>query len=143
MATQVYNNRGAGDFTMSNGALRAKNDDPITEAGPSTMGIMRALGPDTTWYMAGDNAGTVPYFDVIPGSTYKVNTGWRDWFRFTFEVVQDRRDLDTFNRWGSPYPGGGLFAMADGSVRTIRYGTPVEMMIAAITPDGGEVLNLP
>jgi type II secretory pathway pseudopilin PulG len=139
MATQVYSNRGPGQFTMSNGALRDKNDDPITEAGPSNMGIMRALGPDTTWYMAGDNAGNVQFFDVIPGSTYKVNSGWRDWFRFTFEVVQDRLDLDTFNRWGSPYSGGSLFAMADGSVRTVRYGTRVETMIMALTPDGAEV----
>ena len=142
MATQVYSNRGSGQFTMSNGALRDKNDDPITEGGPGTMGLMRGLGPDTTWYMAGDNAGTTPFFDVIPGSSFKVNSGWRDWFRFTFEVVRDTRDLDTFNRWGSPYPGGGVFVMADGSVRTIKHGTAVETVISALTPRGGETAPL-
>jgi prepilin-type N-terminal cleavage/methylation domain-containing protein len=139
MATQVYGNRGTGQFTMSNGALRDKNDDPITEAGPSTMGVLRAHCPDTTWYMAGDNTGTRPFIDVIPGNAYKVQTGWTPWFRFTFEVVRDAPDLDTFNRWGSPYSSGGLFAMGDGSVRMIRFGTPVEQMIALLTPVGGEV----
>jgi prepilin-type N-terminal cleavage/methylation domain-containing protein len=142
MATQVYTNRGSGQFTMSNGALRDKNDDPITEAGPSTMGLMRAHGPDTTWYMAGDNPGTTPFVDVIPGSSFKVQTGWAPWFRYTFEVVRDARDLDTFNRWGSPYPGGGVFVMSDGSVRTIKHGTPVETMISALTPRGGETVPL-
>jgi len=142
LATQVYGNRGPGQFTMSNGAMRDKNDDPITEAGPSNMGIMRALGPDTTWYMAGDNPGNTPFFDVIPGSNYKVQTGWRDWFRFTFECVRDARDLDSFNRWGSPYSGGGLFAMTDGSVRSIKHGTAVETMISALTPNGGEVFTI-
>jgi prepilin-type N-terminal cleavage/methylation domain-containing protein len=142
MATQVYNSRGTGQFTMSNGSLRDKNDAPITASGPDSMGLMRAHGPDTTWYIAGDNPGNTPFFDTIPGSTYKVQLGWRDWFRFTFEVVRDARDLDTFNRWGSPYAGGGLFAMGDGSVRTIKYSTPVEIMISALTPNGGETFTL-
>src|SRR5262249_47465975 len=43
LATQVYGNRGGGQFTMSNGALRDTNDDPITRPGPDTMGVMRAL----------------------------------------------------------------------------------------------------
>jgi len=141
MATQVYSNRGTGQFTMSNGAMRDKNDDPITEGGPQ-MGIMRAHGPDTTWWIAGDNPGNTPFVDTIPGSSYKVQSGWRDWFRFTFEVVRDARDLDSFNRWGSPYAGGGLFAMSDGSVRSIKYGTPVETMISALTPNGGENYTL-
>ena len=143
LATNVYNNRGAGDFTMTNGATRGKNDDPITEAGPSNMGIMRGMGPDTCWYMAGDNSGTTPFLDVIPGSKFKVNSGWRDWFRFTWESVKDRPDLDSFNRWGSPYGGGSLFLMGDGSVRSVQHGTPVETMIMMCTPDGGEVFNQP
>src|SRR5262249_42658733 len=32
LATQVYNNRGSGNFTMSNGATRGTYDDPITMA---------------------------------------------------------------------------------------------------------------
>jgi prepilin-type N-terminal cleavage/methylation domain-containing protein len=142
MATQVYGNRGAGNFTLSNGTFRPKDDDPITEAGPSTFGVLRAHGPDTTWYIAGDNGGSVPFYDVIPGSRFKVQSGWRDWFRFTFQVVRDAPDLDAFNRWGSPYAGGGLFGMADGSVRSISFSTPPETMIMALTPTGSEVYTL-
>jgi len=32
--------------------------------------------------------------------------------------------------------------MGDGSVRTIRYGTPVNVVQAALTPSGSEVLPL-
>jgi prepilin-type N-terminal cleavage/methylation domain-containing protein len=142
MATQTYSNRGPGQFTMSNGATRDKNDDPITEGGPTVMGLTRANGPDTMWYASGDNPGNVPFVDVIPGSRFKVQPGWTSWFRFVFEVVQDKPDLDSWNRWGGPYPGGGLMGMADGSVRSIRYGTPVETVISACTPMGGEVYNL-
>ncbi len=139
MATQVYGDRGAGEFTMSNGSLRGKNDEPITEGGPSTMGVMRALNPDTTWYMAGDHSGNQPFIDFIPGNRFKVNPGWTAWFRNTFEIVQDRPDLDSFNRWGSPYAGGGLFAMADGSVSSRRYGVTFDLWIPFLTPVGGEV----
>ncbi len=142
MATQVYNNRGVGNFTMTNGATRGKNDEPITEAGPCVMGLTRANGPDTMWYAAGDNPNNVPFVDVIPGQRFKVRSDWTSWYRFIFEVVQDRPDLDAWNRWGGPYPGGALMAMADGSIRTIRYGVPVETVIMACTPNGGEVYNL-
>jgi prepilin-type N-terminal cleavage/methylation domain-containing protein len=142
LATQVYNNRGVGNFTMTNGATRGKNDEPITEGGPCVMGLTRANGPDTMWYAAGDNPNNVIFVDVIPGQRFKVRTDWTSWYRFIFEVVQDRPDLDSWNRWGGPYPGGALMAMADGSVRTIRYGVPVETVIMACTPNGGEVYNL-
>jgi prepilin-type N-terminal cleavage/methylation domain-containing protein len=142
LATQVYGNRGTGNFTMSNGATRGKNDDPITEGGPAVMGLTRANGPDTMWYAAGDNAGNVQFVDVIPGSRFKVRTDWTAWYRFIFEVVQDRPDLDSWNRWGGPYPGGAIMGMGDGSVRTVRYGIQVETIIMACTPNGGEVYNL-
>ncbi len=141
MAIQVYDDRGAGDFLMSNGTYRAKNDDPITEAGPSTMGTLRAHTPDTTWYMAGDNPGTTPYVDFIPGNKFKIQTGWSSWFRFTFQVVRDLLDLDSFYRWGSPYTGGRLFVMADGSVRTVPFNTPPETLIPMLTPHGGDIAN--
>ena len=71
-----------------------------------------------------------------------MNPGWVGWFPFTFEVVRDALDLDAFNRWGSPYAGGGLFALADGSVRTIHYSTDYRVIIPLMTPTGGEVVNL-
>ncbi len=49
MNTGVYNNRGAGNFTLSNGTTRSKDDAPITAAGIWTGGfsLMRGNGPDT------------------------------------------------------------------------------------------------
>jgi prepilin-type N-terminal cleavage/methylation domain-containing protein len=142
LATQVYNNRGPGQFTMTNGSLRDKNDEPITEGGPSVMGLTRANGPDTMWYAAGDNPNNVTFVDVIPGSRFKVRSDWTSWYRFIFEVVKDQPDRDSWNRWGGPYTGGAMMGMADGSVRTFRYGMPVETVIMACTPNGGEVYNL-
>jgi hypothetical protein len=147
MATQVYDSRGNGKFTMSNGATRNKMDDPITRAGiwgvnDGNMGTVRAWGPDTIDWMAGTSPGTTVYTDRFPGDTYTINTSHRSWLRFTFEVVQDRPDLDAFNRWGGPYGGGALFGMSDGSVRTIRHGTGHQILIPALTAGGGETLAL-
>jgi hypothetical protein len=142
MATQVYSGRGGGQFTMSNGTMRDKNDDPITRPGPDSWGTLRGHSADSLWYASGTNPNNTPYVDIIPGDSFKIQSGWTSWFRFTFQVIKDAPDLDTFNRWGSPYSGGGLFAMCDGSVRTINYNVTNEMLINALTPNGGEV-NLP
>jgi prepilin-type N-terminal cleavage/methylation domain-containing protein len=56
-------------------------------------------------------------------------------------VVQ--RDTPTVayqDRWGGPYPSGGLFTMCDGSVRIIAYGTNITTFL---TPNGGEAAQLP
>lgn len=42
----------------------------------------------------------------------------------------------------SPYPGGLLVGMADGSVRMIRAGTAESVFWGSVTPAGGEVANL-
>jgi prepilin-type N-terminal cleavage/methylation domain-containing protein/prepilin-type processing-associated H-X9-DG protein len=136
MATQVYNMRGTGQFKASNGALQNSYDDPITMADiwqDSGLGICRAQGPDTVFWMAGSAPSPIP-------GAFGMNPGWVSWFPFTFEVVKDAPDLDAFNRWGSPYAGGAPIAMADGHVQTIRYGTPNNVVIALCTPNGGEVL---
>jgi hypothetical protein len=100
---------------------------------------VRAQVPDTVNWMAGPNSGNTVYVDYIPGNSYKIGTGNTSWLRFTYEVVRDVPDLDAFNRWGSPYAGGGLFAMADGSVRSLRHGTDYTILIPLLTPNGGEV----
>jgi prepilin-type N-terminal cleavage/methylation domain-containing protein len=142
LATQCYGNRGGGQFTMSNGTMRDKNDDPITRPGPDSWGTLRGHAPSSLWYASGNNPNNTPYVDVIPGDGFKIEPGWSSWFRFTFQVVRDAPDLDTFNRWGSPYAAGGLFALCDGSVRTINYSVANDVLINALTPNGGEV-NLP
>ena len=90
----MYDNRGSGDITISNGSKVGSYDDPITMADiwyDSGMGICRAQGPDTVFWMAG----TAP--SAIPGK-FVMNPGWVSWFPFTFEVVRDAPDLDAFNR---------------------------------------------
>jgi hypothetical protein len=143
MATQTYASRGPGRFERSDGsmALRDKFDDPITAAGPGVEGTTRAYGPDTVWWLAGDPGPTDPsdpYKTDLPGSTYRIATSY-NWLRYTYVVVRDAPDLDVTNRWGSPYPNGGLFAMADGSVRTINFTTAYQQIIPLLTPTGGEV----
>jgi prepilin-type N-terminal cleavage/methylation domain-containing protein len=138
LATQVYNNRGSGNFTMSNGATRGTYDDPITMAdiwADTGMGICRAQDQDTVWWIGGKGPAT------IPGATYGMNSTWISWFPSTFQFVKDAPDLDAYNRWGSPYPGGSPTAMADGSVRSISYGIPYQTVIALCTPTGGEVIT--
>jgi len=137
MATQVYNNRGSGQFQASNGALLDNYDDPITMSDiwqDSGLGICRAQGPDTVFWMAG----TAP--SPIPGK-FGMNPGWVSWFPFTFEVVRDAPDLDAFNRWGSPYAAGAPIAFADGHVQTVTYGIANTVVIALCTPNGGEIVS--
>lgn len=147
MATQVYNSRGVGKFTISNGAMRDKWDDPITAPGPGIMGVMRAIGPDDTFFVAGDPGPTDPndvYKTDIPGSTYQIDPNYNNgnWFKTSFAIVRDTLDLDAYNRWGSPYSGGGLFAMADASVRTVSFNTGFKVLIPLMTPNGGEPVSL-
>jgi len=141
LATQVYGNRGVGKFTMSNGTQADKNDDPITEAGPSTQGVLRGCGPDVLWWAASAPATALPdYENQFPGQRF-MHDGNR-WMKWTMDVVQDARDLDSFNRFGSPYAGGTLMGMADGSVRAIRHGVGYKIMVPLLTPNGGEVYTL-
>jgi prepilin-type N-terminal cleavage/methylation domain-containing protein len=140
MATQVYEDRGIGEFRMSNGALREKLDDPITAAGPISMGTMRAFVPDTTWSFAASPVfpNMVPFEDYIPGNKYSLQPSWKPWFRQSLMIFQDEPDLDSWNRWGSPYPGGALFAMCDGSVRTVSFDVDERPWIGLLTPNGDE-----
>jgi prepilin-type N-terminal cleavage/methylation domain-containing protein len=134
IATQVYNQRGCSQFTMSNGAGRACLDDPITNPGPCIPGLLRACGPDDTWYWAQTSGGL-----VIPGQQFQGNT----WLQFTYVVIQDAKDLDATNRWGSPYNGAAPMGLADASVRNITYSTPASVIEAMCTPNGGDVFQMP
>ena len=143
MATQTYAARGPGDFTMSNGSPRGKNDSPIAGAGvwADGQGLLRGNGPDVVGWMASSGSDPVQadYGNYLPGSGFK-HSG-NTWLKYTFEVVKDAPDLDSYNRWGSAYSGGSLFGMADGSVRSLRHGTSYNVMIPLCTPNGGEVVS--
>lgn len=137
MATQVYQQRGSGNFTTSNGGTQGTYDDPITQADiwyDTGFGICRAQDQDTVAWIAGNSP------SPIPGTTYGMSSSWTGWFPYTFQVVQDARDVNAFNAWGSPYPGGAPMAMADGSVQVINYTIPYTSVIALCTPNGGEVI---
>jgi hypothetical protein len=55
-------------------------------------------------------------------------------------VQRDTPTVSYQDKWGGPYPSGGLFTMCDGSVRTIPYGTNLRPFL---TPNGGETAQLP
>jgi prepilin-type N-terminal cleavage/methylation domain-containing protein len=133
LALQVYGNRGCTNFTMSNNTTRSCNDDPIANPGPGTYGTLRSLGPDDTFWVAGTGV-------AFPGNRYNLVAGWDAWYFTTFAFVQDAKDLDSSNRWGGPYVGGAVMAMADGSVRTYTYSTANSTVLALSTPNGGEVV---
>jgi prepilin-type N-terminal cleavage/methylation domain-containing protein len=137
MAFQVYGNRGCSNFTMSNGANRSCDDDPITNPGPAVMGTLRAFGPDDVWWVAG--GGGTPF----PGATYLLAPGWDSWYYFTISVAKDALDLDAWNRWGGPYSGGVLVALCDGSVRSLSYSIDNSVVLALSTPNGGEAVSPP
>jgi hypothetical protein len=141
MATQTYNSRGGGEFTRSTGTLRNKEDHPISSSGPDAMGLLRGNDPAVLWW-AGQvaSSGSEPFVNFMPGQQFFLEPGASGWWRFTLEVVRDRPDLDTFNRWGSPYqvtP----FCMADGSVKNIQNGTTYLILGPYLTPNGGEVAS--
>jgi prepilin-type N-terminal cleavage/methylation domain-containing protein len=141
MAVQVYTQRGCGQYTMSNGTLKDCNDTPIANGGP-TWGHLRAMGPDNQNWMASnsplDDYNWTTFDTNIPGQQFYPQS----WVMFTFNIVRDAIDLDTGNTWGSPYTSGCPVAMADGSVRAIKYSTDFNFLIPLMTPNGGDQ-NLP
>ena len=137
VATNIYGSRGPAQFTMSNGTLRDSNDDPVTEASPQAMGLMRSYVPDTTAWMGSAGGDRT----IVLGQNMGLASGWQVWFLSLFQVQRDARDLDTWNRWGAPYAGGVLMGMADGSVRSLSYSTSPRVLCNLITANGGEVVS--
>jgi prepilin-type processing-associated H-X9-DG protein len=56
------------------------------------------------------------------------------------ELIRDARGTYLIIRenWGSAHQGGVQFLFADGSVRTLNYGTSPMVVQVLRTPDGGE-----
>lgn len=57
-------------------------------------------------------------------------------------VLLDQPGPEFIENWGSAHPGSAQFVFADGSVHSIRYGTPQKIVRAALTPSGGDVVKL-
>jgi prepilin-type N-terminal cleavage/methylation domain-containing protein len=140
LATQAYDKRGPYKFTMSNGAQMDTYDDPISNAGPGDMGNCRGWSPSSLWWMAATSGDPNPVRDTIP----KIPAGWGQWFTGAyFSIVRDAPDISAQDTFGGPYAAGTLLAMADGSVRSVRYGTsPTSVVIPMMTPSGGEAYNI-
>lgn len=134
LAVQCYSQRGENNFTMSNGTTQASNDDTWAQGGPGIMGLCRAWAPDTCWYMATTSGGT-----PFPGNGFQLTSGWSSWFPYCFAFVQDAIDLDSWNEWGSPYPGATPVAMADASVRLFQYTSNPNICIPLATPSAGDI----
>src|SRR5260370_20094154 len=58
------------------------------------------------------------------------------------EVIRDARGtfLEVRENWGAAHTSGAQFLFADGSVHTIRFGTSPQIVLALLTPAGGEVV---
>jgi len=153
LATNAYNVRGQEFFTLSNGVQIPTDDDPIASSGlgqlmdgnwDGCLGLLRSHSPDTIAWWSGPLTSDPTL--TIPGAQYGLAPG-NGWFKFTFQVVQDAPSAGTgdgaFNRWGGPYSGGSLIAMADGSVHVVSYSTSNDVVIAISTPQGGEMFTPP
>jgi len=142
MATQAYDKRGPGKITLSNGTQTDTYDDPIAQCGPGDQGNLRGWSPASLWWMTTNptSGDPNPVRDGIP----TINSGWSQWFTGAyFQVVRDAPDLDAQDKFGGPYSGGSLMAMADGSVRSVKYGVDGKaVVIPMLTPGGGETFNL-
>jgi hypothetical protein len=58
--------------------------------------------------------------------------------RRDYVVQQDGPSITPGGNWGGPFPGGALFVLGDGSVRSIAYGFNLQN---AILPSDGQVVN--
>jgi prepilin-type processing-associated H-X9-DG protein len=101
--------------------------------------------------------------DVTDGSSYTITVGEKamdpsnyqtgTWYydepfftggsegtaRIRLRLLRDEVGNDFRSNWGSPHPDGVHFLFADGSVRSIPYGTPEIQLRALMTPAEGEV----
>jgi len=88
----------------------------------------KAMAPEN--YTSGTWWWDEPFFLGGSDSTSRKGTG----------LVRDGSvdALLTRENWGSAHPGAANFLFADGSVRTIRYGIDPSILLALLTPAGGE-----
>jgi len=166
LATNSYGQRGQEYITLSNGVQSPADDEPIANDGAGQdldgnwsgcFGLVRGHCPDTiAWWSAPLGVGqygnvscsSAPNINCgyFPGNKYGLAPSAQNWFPYTFQIIQDapvNPSSGVFNRWGSAYAGGSLFAMADGSVHMAAYSTPNNIVIAMLTPFGGEAYISP
>jgi prepilin-type N-terminal cleavage/methylation domain-containing protein len=111
-------------------------DAPIAFA--RRLGTMRGISPGEQPWMC--DSGGIKY----PGIRFPAVSWWESHNEIIRDNTQPQDDANLWRfdgRWGSPYAGGGMFGLADGSVRAINFNVRGPQMIALITPDGGEIAS--
>jgi len=61
--------------------------------------------------------------------------------RASAAYLQDNATTGANGQWGGPFPGGGLFLIGDGTVRTVNYGINTTTFTNALLPNDGNVLG--
>lgn len=158
MTTNMWTQRGQEYIKLSNGTLLEGDDDPIASSGlgqsyngswNGCMGLMRANSADTWgwWQDVYPPDKSQPNVTWIPGDKFGIGPSAQSQVGPSFQIVQDAPAIGTgnpvSNRWGSPYAGGSLFALCDGSVHFAAYGTANAVVIAMCTPQGSEPYTPP
>lgn len=101
----------------------------LTDGASSTLLIgEKSLDPKN--YLTGTWFWDEPFFFGGSGGTSRSGTA----------IYPDAPDVLFPYNWGAVHPAGAQFALADGSVRLIAFGTNRNTVGALMTPDGGEVI---
>jgi prepilin-type N-terminal cleavage/methylation domain-containing protein/prepilin-type processing-associated H-X9-DG protein len=58
-------------------------------------------------------------------------------------IIRDGVGVPFKENWGSAHPFGASFLFADGAVRSVGYDTDLSIVLALLTPDGGEPITPP
>lgn len=63
--------------------------------------------------------------------------------RTGFNLLKDGPDFTYVGNWGSAHIDSAMFLFADGSVKSLKFGTPTDILRALLTPTGGEPIVTP
>ena len=90
--------------------------------------------------------GPMPWMNDLDSNGVPKPPNGQYWYDRATRLVQDPLGDDADRiaaSFGGPYSSGVLFAMGDGSVRSLSYSTDKTTMVSLFTPNGGEVVNIP
>jgi prepilin-type processing-associated H-X9-DG protein len=113
---------------ISNGGRGCRRIADILD-GPSNTILIGEKALHPSLYTTGSWYWDEPFFVGGTGGTK----------RFQPFVIRDGT-LPFEDKWGSPHSVGANFLFGDGSVRTIRHGSPQPLVMALMTPRGGEIV---
>ena len=109
-------------------AKRGSQEHDISIAAGGLTGIFRASTTDEyDWNYDTPNV-------AVAGQRFRI----ADWTYNAIGCQKDTQGDFLWNGFGSPYPAGAPFAMADGSVRQIRHEPNLPLLLGMLTPQGGE-----